>query len=101
VSAQHALNAEVRLYDHLFKVPAPEDVPKGVDYKTNLNPESLVTLKNCKLEPSLATAAPGARMQFERVGYFCVDTVDSKPGAPVFNRTVSLRDSWAKQEKKG
>lgn len=101
VSAAQALNAEVRLYDHLFKVPAPEDVPAGVDYKTNLNPESLVVLKNCKLEPSLAAAAPGTRVQFERVGYFCVDTVDSKPGAPVFNRTVSLRDSWTKIEKKG
>jgi glutaminyl-tRNA synthetase len=101
VSAAHALDAEVRLYDHLFKVPAPEDVPQGVDYKTNLNPDSLVTLKHCKLEPSLKDAEPGARMQFERVGYFCVDTVDSKPGAPVFNRTVGLRDSWAKQEKKG
>ena len=101
VSAAHALTAEVRLYDHLFKVPAPEDVPAGVDYKTNLNPESLVTLADCKLEPSLATAQPGDRMQFERVGYFCVDTVDSRPGRPVFNRTVSLRDSWAKIEKKG
>jgi glutaminyl-tRNA synthetase len=101
VSAPHALNAEVRLYDHLFKVPAPEDVPPGVDYKTNLNPDSLVTLKNCKLEPSLAQAAPGTRVQFERTGYFCVDTVDSKPGAPVFNRTVGLRDSWTKIEKKG
>ena len=101
VSASHALSAEVRLYDHLFKAPAPEDVPDGVDYKTNLNPESLVTLKDCKLEPSLAQAEPGARFQFERVGYFCVDTVDSKPGQPVFNRTVSLRDSWQKIEKKG
>lgn len=101
VSAAQALTAEVRLYDHLFKVPAPEDVPAGVDYKTNLNPDSLVTLTTCKLEPSLAGAKPGDRMQFERVGYFCVDTVDSKPGKPVFNRTVSLRDSWAKIEKKG
>ena len=101
VSATQALNAEVRLYDHLFKVPAPEDVPDGVDYKTNINPESLVTLPNCKLEPSLASAAPGTRVQFERTGYFCVDTVDSKPGKPVFNRTVSLRDSWTKIEKKG
>jgi glutaminyl-tRNA synthetase len=101
VSAPQALNAEVRLYDHLFKVPAPEDVPDGVDYKTNINPESLVVLPNCKLEPSLASAAPGTRVQFERTGYFCVDTVDSKPGKPVFNRTVSLRDSWTKIEKKG
>jgi glutaminyl-tRNA synthetase len=101
VSAAHALSAEVRLYDHLFKVPDPEEVPKGVDYKTNLNPESLVVLRDAKLEPSLAAAKPGERFQFERVGYFCVDTVDSQPGAPIFNRTVSLRDTWAKIEKKG
>jgi len=101
VSAAHAFEAEVRLYDHLFKVEAPEDVPAGVDYKTNLNPNSLVTLNNAKLEPSLAKAEPGARMQFERVGYFCVDTVDSKPGKPVFNRTVALRDSWVKEKAKG
>ena len=101
VSAQHALQAEVRLYDYLFKVPSPDDVPKGVDYKTNLNPDSLVVLKDCRLEPSLAKAEPGSRFQFERVGYFCVDTVDSRPGAPVFNRSVSLRDTWAKIEKKG
>jgi len=101
VSVKHALDAEVRLYDHLFKVQAPEDVAEGVDYKTNLNPESLVTLQHAKLEPSLAQAEPGTRVQFERVGYFCVDTVDSKPGKPVFNRTVSLRDSWQKIEKKG
>jgi glutaminyl-tRNA synthetase len=101
VSAQHALEAEVRLYDYLFKVPAPDNVAKGVDYKTNLNPDSLVTLTDCKLEPSLATATAGSRFQFERVGYFCVDTVDSRPGAPVFNRSVSLRDTWAKIEKKG
>ena len=101
VSVAHALTAEVRLYDHLFKVPAPEDVPPGGDYKQNINPDSLVTLTNCKLEPSLAQAEPGTRVQFERTGYFCVDTVDSKPGKPVFNRTVSLRDSWTKIEKKG
>jgi glutaminyl-tRNA synthetase len=101
VSAGHALDAEVRLYDHLFKVPAPEDVPEGVDYKTNLNPESLVMLKGCKLEPSLKEAKSGERFQFERVGYFCVDSVDSTAGKPVFNRTVSLRDIWQKIEKKG
>jgi glutaminyl-tRNA synthetase len=100
VSATHALEAEVRLYDHLFKVPAPEDVPPGGDYKSNINPDSLIVVKHAKLEPSLKTATPGTRVQFERVGYFCVDTVDSKPGTPVFNRTVGLRDSWAKQEKK-
>jgi glutaminyl-tRNA synthetase len=101
VSAAHAIEAEVRLYDHLFKVEAPEDVPAGTDYKTNINPTSLVTLSDAKLEPSLANAAPGARMQFERVGYFCVDTVDSQPGKPVFNRTVALRDSWVKEKAKG
>ena len=99
VSAPHAVEAEVRLYDHLFKTPDPDDVPKGVDYKTNLNPASLVTLNDCKLEPSLAAAQPGERIQFERQGYFCVDTVDSRPGKPIFNRTVSLRDSWAAQKK--
>ena len=76
-------------------------MPKGVDYKTNLNPDSLVVLNDCRLEPSLAQAAAGSRFQFERVGYFCADTVDSRPGAPVFNRSVSLRDTWAKIEKKG
>jgi glutaminyl-tRNA synthetase len=101
VSAAHAIEAEVRLYDHLFQVEAPEDVKPGVDYKTNLNPNSLVTLTDAKLEPSLAKAEPGTRMQFERVGYFCVDTVDSRPGKPVFNRTVALRDSWVKEKAKG
>ena len=101
VSAAHAFSAEVRLYDHLFQVEAPEDVKPGVDYKTNLNPNSLVTLTDAKLEPSLAKAEPGTRMQFERVGYFCVDTVDSRPGKPVFNRTVALRDSWVKEKAKG
>jgi glutaminyl-tRNA synthetase len=99
VSAQHALSAEVRLYDHLFKVPAPEDVPEGGDYKDNLNPNSLIVLADCRLEPSLAGAKPGARYQFERQGYFCVDR-DSTPGQLVFNRTVALRDTWAKIEQK-
>ncbi|HWA99725.1 MAG TPA: glutamine--tRNA ligase/YqeY domain fusion protein [Pirellulales bacterium] len=101
VSAKHALSAEVRLYDHLFSKPDPDEVPAGGNYKDNLNPQSLVVLNDCKLEPSLAKAEAGSRMQFERLGYFCVDTVDSKPGRPVFNRTVSLRDTWAKIEKKG
>ncbi len=99
VSAAHAIDAEVRLYDHLFSTPDPSDVPEGVDYKTNLNPNSLETLTGCKLEPSIASAQPGHRCQFERHGYFCVDP-DSKPGALVFNRTVSLKDTWAKMEKK-
>ncbi|MFO0928225.1 MAG: glutamine--tRNA ligase/YqeY domain fusion protein [Gemmataceae bacterium] len=101
VSAEHAIDATVRLYDHLFKVPNPEDVPAGGHWKDNLNPASLVTLTGCKLEPSLANAKPGDRFQFERQGYFCVDTKDSKPGAPVFNRTVALRDTWAKVAEKG
>jgi glutaminyl-tRNA synthetase len=99
VSAEHALDAEVRVYDHLFKVPDPEDVPEGKSYLENLNPDSLLTLK-AKLEPSLKDARPDEKFQFERHGYFVADTVDSKPGAPVFNRSVSLRDSWAKTEKK-
>ena len=98
VSAEHALDAEVRLYDHLFSVPSPDDVPEGRDWKENLNPESLVVLSGCKLEPSLSEAAPGVGYQFERQGYFCLDK-DSRPGALVFNRSVSLRDSWAKIEK--
>jgi glutaminyl-tRNA synthetase len=98
VSADHAVEAEVRLYDHLFTKPDPDDVPEGQDYRANLNPSSMVTLTSCRLEPSLANAAFGVRYQFERQGYFCVDAVDSKPGRPVFNRAVSLRDTWAKLE---
>lgn len=96
VSEAHALDAEVRLYDHLFDQPDPEDLPEGVDYKSNLNPRSLQVLSGCKLEPGLKEAEPGSRFQFERLGYFCVDTKDSTPGNPVFNRTVTLRDTWAK-----
>lgn len=99
VSAAHAVNAEVRLYDHLFTKPDPDDVPEGQDYRANLNPNSLVVLKDAKLEPSLASAAAGARFQFERLGYFCMDK-DSSPGKLVFNRSVTLRDTWAKMEKK-
>ncbi len=100
VSAAHAVDAEVRVYDHLFNVPNPSDVPEGGDYKDNLNPDSLKTLTGCKLEPSLKDAQPGDTVQFERTGYFAVDK-DSQPGALVFNRAVSLRDSWAKAQKKG
>ena len=96
VSESHALDAEVRLYDHLFDQPDPEDLPEGVDYKSNLNPRSLQVLSGCKLEPGLKEAEPGSRFQFERLGYFCVDTKDSAPGKPVFNRSVTLRDTWAK-----
>jgi len=98
VSAAQALEAEVRLYDHLFSKPDPDDVEEGKDYRSNLNPNSLLTLKPCRVEPSLANAGPGSRYQFERQGYFCVDA-DSGDERLVFNRTVSLRDSWAKIEK--
>jgi len=101
VSAAHALEAEVRLYDRLFLVQDPTDVPEGVDWKANINPNSLVTLTSCKVEPSLEGAAPGSRYQFERLGYFCVDSVDSSRERLVFNRTVSLRDAWAKAMKTG
>jgi glutaminyl-tRNA synthetase len=96
VSAAHALEAEVRLYDHLFTVPNPLD--QEDDFMHYVNPDSLVTLKSCRVEPSLAGAAPGSRYQFLRKGYFCVDP-DSRDGALVFNRTVSLRDTWAKIQK--
>jgi glutaminyl-tRNA synthetase len=99
VSAAHALPAEIRLYDHLFAKPDPDDVPEGADYKTNLNSNSLEVLKTSLVEPGLAAATPGSRYQFERQGYFCVDCVDSSAKALVFNRTVTLRDSWAKIEK--
>jgi glutaminyl-tRNA synthetase len=98
VSAAHALDAEIRLYDHLFSKPDPDDVPEGQDYRNNLNPSSLVVLPSCKVEPSLARAAAGDRYQFERQGYFCLDP-DFSPGKLVFNRAVSLRDTWAKIEK--
>jgi glutaminyl-tRNA synthetase len=98
VSAAHAIDAEVRIYDTLFSKPNPEDVEEGQDFTANLNPNSLETVQGCKLEPSLANAASGSRYQFERLGYFCVDP-DSKPGMLVFNRTVALKDTWAKIEK--
>jgi glutaminyl-tRNA synthetase len=98
VSAAHACPAEVRLYDHLFVKPDPEDAPAGLDYRSNLNPDSLQVLTDCYVEPSLADAAPGSRYQFERQGYFCIDP-DSRDGNLVFNRTVPLRDTWAKIEK--
>ncbi len=97
VSAGHALEAEVRLYDRLFDVPNPDDNPEDVDFKDNLNPDSLRVVKGL-LEPSIKDARVGRRYQFERTGYFCVDP-DSRPDNPVFNRTVTLRDSWAKINK--
>jgi glutaminyl-tRNA synthetase len=98
VSAAHTLEAEVRLYDHLFLKANPDDVEEGSDFKVNLNPNSLETLTSCKIEPSLAVAKPGNRYQFLRLGYFCVDP-DSSGKKLVFNRTVSLYDPWAKIEK--
>ena len=96
VSAGQAIDAEVRLYDTLFTVRDPGSVAEGVDWKATLNPRSLEVVKGAKLEPSLASAGPESRWQFERLGYFCADRRDSKPGALVFNRTVTLRDDWAK-----
>jgi glutaminyl-tRNA synthetase len=98
VSASHAVEAEVRLYDHLFSKINPEDVDEGGSYKDALNPESLETLAGCRVEPSFARAQPGHRVQFERQGYFCVDT-DTSADRLVVNRTVTLRDTWAKIEK--
>jgi len=96
VSAGHAIDAEVRLYDKLFTVENPDDIPDDKDYKDFINPESLVVIKGAKLEPSLRNAKPGDRFQFLRIGYFCMDSKDSRPGCPVFNRTVTLKDTWAK-----
>ena len=98
VSAAHALPAEVRLYDHLFTKENPNDVGEDKDFTDYLNPDSCVVLPDARVEPGLADAAPGFPYQFERKGYFIVDSVDSNPGALVFNRTVSLRDSWARLE---
>ena len=95
VSAEHAIDAEVRLYDHLFSKENPNDVGEGETWLDNLNGRSLEVLSNCKLERCLASAAPGERFQFERKGYFCVDP-DTTSGRPVFNRTVTLRDTWAR-----
>ncbi len=99
VSAARALPAEVRLYDHLFTKENPGAVEAGEDFTANLNPASLEVLRSCRVEPGLAGAAPGTRFQFERQGYYCVDSKDSSEDALVFNRTVSLRDSWSKIEK--
>ena len=95
VSAAHAVRAEVRLYDRLFSAEDPENVPEGKTFLDHLNPHSLEVLRGCPVEPSLAEAVEGTRVQFERLGYFCIDP-DSRPGALVFNRTVSLRDTWAR-----
>lgn len=100
VSAAHAVKAEVRIYNHLFSVENPADAKKSEDFKSLLNPDSLSVIKHCRLEPALAAAKPGILYQFLRQGYFCVDAVDSSFDRLVFNRTVSLRDTWAKIQKK-
>ena len=100
VSAAHALEGEVRLYDKLFTKPNPNEVEEGQDFTANLNPNSLEALRGCKLEPSLAGAPASARYQFERLGYYCVDP-ESAPGKLVFNRTVALKDTWAKVAQRG
>ena len=99
VSAAHAVDAEVRLYDHLFLQSDPEAVPEGVDFLTQVNPSSLQVVSGAKLEPALAAVSPGERVQFERVGYFVADERYHAPGRPVFNRTATLRDTWAKVQK--
>lgn len=99
VSANHAVDGEVRMYDRLFMVPNPNKVEEGKTYLDHLNPESLTVLKGCKLEPSLLNSKPGSQFQFERKGFFCADP-DSTTGKPVFNLTVPLRDTWAKIESK-
>jgi len=101
VSAQHAVDATVRLYDKLFAKEHPNVEEDGADFLTYLNPHSVEVLPGCKVEPSVAQAAPGTRFQFERLGYFCVDSEESQVGALVLNRTVSLKDTWAKIEKRG
>jgi glutaminyl-tRNA synthetase len=99
VSAAHAVDAEVRVYENLFLKEDPSDVEEGHDVLDNLNLNSLEIIADAKVEPSLANAVAGARYQFERLGYFCVDP-DARPGSPVFNRTVALKDAWARVEKK-
>ena len=100
VSAKHAFNTEVRLYDRLFTVENVGDIPEGEDYRSYLNPDSLKIVRGAMMEPSLKDAGKGDRFQFERIGYFCVDSKDEFEEKPVFNRTVQLKDSWAKIEAK-
>jgi glutaminyl-tRNA synthetase len=99
VSAAHAVDAEVRVYDRMFTKEDPNQVEEGQEFTANLNPQSLEVISEAKVEPSLAAASAGSRFQFERLGYFCVDP-DSRPGRPVFNRTVALKDAWARIEKR-
>ena len=98
VSVADAVSAEVRLYDRLFSHPNPDGAKDGKDYKEYLNPGSLLTLTHCKLEPALTHAEVGETIQFEREGYFCLDQARTVDDRPVFNRTVTLRDTWAKIE---
>jgi glutaminyl-tRNA synthetase len=98
VSARHAATAEVRLFEHLFAGDDPEDVPEGRDFLANLNPGSLVVLPAVPIEPALARTLPGSSVQFERKGYFCADVRDWRADRPVFNRSVALKDTWAKLE---
>jgi glutaminyl-tRNA synthetase len=99
VSAPHAITVEARLYDRLFSVEDPEDVPDGKTFLDHINPDSRAVVADAKAEPSLVTATPGETFQFERLGYFCVDS-DTRPGRLVFNRTTSLRDTWARVEQR-
>jgi glutaminyl-tRNA synthetase len=101
VSAEKAVKGTVRLYDRLFNKENPDDCEEGQDFLSNLNPDSLTILDNCYLEPALAQLPPETRVQFERIGYFCSDRYDHSQEKPVFNRTVGLKDTWAKIEKKG
>ncbi len=101
VSAPHAATVEVRLYDRLFTIENPGDIPDGQTYRDYLNPESLTVLSTAKVEPCICDLAPGTRFQFERMGYFCIDTKYSQPGAPVVNRAVTLKDAWAKAQARG
>jgi glutaminyl-tRNA synthetase len=101
VSATRSLTCEVRLYDRLFTQPDPDDVPDDQEFTATLNPESLVVLRDARIEPSVADDSAGSRYQFERQGYFVSDIADSNPGGLVFNRTVQLRDTWAKVQAKG
>jgi glutaminyl-tRNA synthetase len=100
VSASHALRAEVRLYDHLFTKERPDEAADGEDFRSNLNPQSLQILSDCMAEPSLKDTRPFDRFQFERLGYFCIDA-DTTDDRLVINRTVTLRDTWAKVQKNG
>jgi glutaminyl-tRNA synthetase len=101
VSAERGISAEIRLYDYLLTKEDAGDVPEGMDFKSLINPNSLKVVTTARLEPGLANAKPGDKYQFERVGYFCADLVDCKKEKLVFNRTLSLRDTWAKIAKKG